>query len=112
MASGNPTPNLQWYTAIAERKHLDTTCCPFASADRCPRYYQSLSLLGDAGATRIDPKVDARLLKKWKRHDLWPKTREQETSIVGPGDEPHIYSRFCPEVSYDTLNWAPQFRGR
>ncbi|HMH08148.1 MAG TPA: hypothetical protein VK579_15840, partial [Terriglobales bacterium] len=54
-------------------------------------------------ATRIDPKVDARLLKKWKRHDLWPKTREQETNIMGPGDEPHIYSRFCPEVSYETF---------
>jgi hypothetical protein len=103
MASGNPTPNLQWYTAIGERKRLDTTRCPFASADRCPRYYQSLSLLGDAGATRIDPKVDAKLLRRWKRHDLWPKTREQETSIMGPVDEPHIYSRFCPEVSYDTF---------
>lgn len=103
MAAGTPTPDLQWYAAITERKRLDTPRCPFASADRCPRYYQSLSLLGQAGATQIDPKVDARLLKKWKRHDLWPKTMEQETSIGGAGDEPHIYSRFCPEVSYETF---------
>jgi hypothetical protein len=48
-------PNLEWYESVSEKKHL-LPRCPFASVYRCPRYYQSISLLGEAGvSTRIDP---------------------------------------------------------
>lgn len=93
-------PDLQWYTGISQRKGLRSRC-PFASVHRCPRFYQSLSLLGEAGSTRIEPKEEQRLLRKWKQSDLWPTTREQETWIAGEPGNPAIYSNFCPEVAYD-----------
>src|SRR6266478_1120232 len=48
-----PQPTLKWYTDISASKSLSPRC-PFASVHRCPRYYQSVSLLGEAGvATAI-----------------------------------------------------------
>ncbi|MGC1297295.1 MAG: hypothetical protein WA869_19880, partial [Alloacidobacterium sp.] len=84
-------------------KRLETVRCPFASVDKCPRFYQSLSLLSTAGHTAIEPSTDKKLLKKWKCHDLWPVTDEQATSIMGPPGKPNIFSRFCPEVSYEAF---------
>lgn len=112
MASATQTPNLEWYTAISEKKHLNSPRCPFASVDRCPRYYQSLSLLGTAGATSIEPKEDERLLKKWEAHDLWPKTMEQSTTVMGSGGKTTIFSRFCPEVSHEAFGVFASFMSR
>jgi hypothetical protein len=95
-------PNLQWYVAISERKGL-LPRCPFASVHRCPRYYQSLSLLGDAGFTKVDPGEDKALLESWRQSDLWPATSEQATSIFKAGNKACGYSRFCPEVCYDSF---------
>lgn len=93
-------PNLAWYTEISARKNLSPRC-PFASVHRCPRYYQSLSLLGEAGSTKIDPLEDENLLAKWKTSDLWPVTREQATSVLGPAGKPNNFGNFCPEVMFD-----------
>jgi hypothetical protein len=98
-------PDLKWYTAISTTKSLSPRC-PFASVRRCPRYFFSLSVLGQEGvATAIEPSVDAELMDYWKRTDLWPVASEQEPSVMGPGGEPHIFSRFCPEVAYDRFGW-------
>ena len=43
-------PDLDWYGAISERKGL-TGRCPFATVGRCPRYFESVALLSDAGIT-------------------------------------------------------------
>ena len=76
-------PDLKWYTEISASKTLSPRC-PFASVHRCPRYYQGVALLGETGvATTIDPAEDAELLERWKRTDLWPVVREQETSVMG-----------------------------
>lgn len=93
-------PDLAWYTGISHDKGTRPRC-PFASVHRCPRIYQSLSLLGGAGSTKIEPKEDQRLLRKWKKSDLWPSTDEQATSIMGKPGQPSIYSNFCPEVAYE-----------
>lgn len=93
-------PNLDWYLNISTRQQLSPRC-PYASVYRCPRFYQSLSLLGEAGSTRIDAKEDDKLKQSWEKTDLWPVTAEQATSISGPGDETKNFSRFCPEVSFD-----------
>lgn len=98
-----PTPDIKWYLTRSNDKGFDDPRCRFASAGKCPRYYQSLSLLGASGATAIDQSEDKKLLKRWKHHHLWPKTKEQETSIMGLPGNPTIYSRFCPEVSYDAF---------
>lgn len=97
--------DLQWYTTESTNKRLATPRCPFATADRCPRYYQSLSLMGDAGATRLDAKEDQRLLEKWRKSELWPRVAEQETAIFGPPDETHQFMNFCPEITYDRFGW-------
>mgnify|MGYP005849332291 CR=1 FL=1 len=93
-------PDLAWYTAISERKGL-LPRCPFASVYRCPRFYQSLSLLGEAGSTKIDPEEDKKLLEQWSRSNLWPAAREQTTSILGPPGGSKNFLNFCPEVSFE-----------
>ncbi len=59
-------PNFDWYSNISN-KVGGPPRCPFATVSRCPRYYQSLSLLEVTGATSIAPEVDESLLQKWKR---------------------------------------------
>jgi hypothetical protein len=94
-------PNLAWYTAVSKSKEM-LPRCPLASVYRCPRYYQSISLLGEgAGGTSIDPAEDTRLLEHWRGSDLWPVTTEQATSTFGPQGSPDIFSNFCPEVTYE-----------
>lgn len=100
-------PNLEWYMAISTANKLSPRC-PFASVNRCPRYYQSISLLGNAAiATSIEPEEDQRLLDKWKYSDLWPVIWEQETAVTknGPEDTPSQFINFCPEVSFDCFGW-------
>src|SRR5437667_2080318 len=78
-----PQPTLKWYTDISASKSLSPRC-PFASVHRCPRYYQSVSLLGEAGvATAIEPEEDSKLLEQWKRTDLWPVVDEQHAAVRG-----------------------------
>ena len=79
-----------------------TPRCPFSSAGTCPRYYQSLSLLKDAGSTAIEPKEDQRLLKYWEKSELWPKTGEQATTIAE--NQSHFWT-FCPEVAFDRFGY-------
>jgi hypothetical protein len=94
-----------WYVGESTIRELSTPRCPFASADRCPRYYQSLSLLGDAGSTKIEAKTDKRLFKKWRRSDLWPRTEEESASIYRSDGKTHMFAQFCPEVLYERFGW-------
>lgn len=77
--------------------------CPFASVHSCPRYYQSLSLLGNAGFTKIEKSEDEKLLDFWVEHPLWPATGEQATGMFGGNEGFNAYSNFCPEVTYDAF---------
>jgi len=105
-------PNFAWYSAEGKRLGLKSPRCPFASVHACPRYYQSLSLMGGAGCTSI-PKTEDDLLKaKWEKHPLWPATGEQATSISGGDGEKNTYGKFCPEVAYDTFGLFATFLGR
>jgi len=98
------TPDLRWYTGISQDKGL-LPRCPFTSVRRCPRYYASLSLLGDAGSTKIERGEDMKLLKEWRRSDLWPVVMEQEPQVSGPGDEMKHFTNFCPEISFERFGW-------
>lgn len=97
-------PNLDWYIGVSKKQGLSPRC-PFASAYRCPRFYQSLSLLGRAGSTKIAQEEDNRLKQEWQKTDVWPITDEQATTIAGPMDEIKHFSRFCPEVIYDRFGF-------
>jgi hypothetical protein len=105
------TPDLNWYAKISNEKGFPVRC-PFATLESCPRYYQSISLLGQAGSTKIPPKEDERLLAYWKKNDLWPRTDEYATSISGPVGEPHQYSNFCPEIAFDRFGYFASYLGR
>lgn len=98
-------PNIQWYAKISETRGV-TIRCPFATVETCPRYYQSLSLLGKAGSTEIQNQENNRLLAKWEASDLWPRTDEYATSLFSRvGESPTSYSHFCPEVTYDRFGY-------
>jgi hypothetical protein len=93
-------PTLAWYKEISTHVGLSPRC-PYASVLQCPRFYQSLSLLGEAGSTPIETFKDEWLKQEWQKSDLWPVTDEQATMIAGPADETKHFWRFCPEVLFD-----------
>lgn len=97
-------PNREWYAGLSQERGVAFRC-PFATVESCPRFYQSLSLLGEAGSTKIPEGEDQRLLKHWKSSDLWPRTEEQATSLFGVPDNPSIYSNFCPEVTFERFGY-------
>lgn len=96
-----PTPDLRWYSEVGATRGVHGRC-PYATVETCPRFYQSLSLLGEAGSTRIPKEEDDRLLAAWKKSDLWPRTSEQGTSVSGGGS---LFSNFCPEVTFDRFGY-------
>ena len=98
-------PNLAWYTGLSSQRGVAPRC-PFATVHRCPRYYQSLWLLGEcSGATQIDPAEDEALRTKSEDSDMWPVTGEQATSVFGAGGLPKMFMNFCPETGYDRFGW-------
>lgn len=100
-------PNLNWYLATSKKMDVPPRC-PLATVETCPRFYQSLSLLGSAGSTAIESSEDKRLLEKWITSDLWPKTREQETIIYNN----KIFDQFCPEVAFERFGYFASYLGR
>lgn len=99
------TPDFNWYSEISGRRELEPRC-PFASVERCPRYYYSLSLMREAGSTAIDSADEEKLKEKWAKSDLRPRTMEQETVLSNwgkkdGGTEKRDFVNFCPEVSYE-----------
>jgi len=93
-------PTISWYKGISALAGLIPRC-PYASVLRCPRFYQSLSLLGEAGSTQIETFKDEWLKQEWQKSDLWPVTDEQATMIAGPADKTKHFGRFCPEVLFE-----------
>ncbi len=105
-------PDFAWYLAESTRLGLKSPRCPFASVHACPRYYQSLSLLGKSGCTAIPKDEDDALKTRWEKHPLRPATGDQETGIFGGSDGPNGYHNFCPEVAYDTFRLFATYLGR
>lgn len=100
MRAETDDPNMAWYLRISRERGV-TPRCPFATVESCPRYFHSLSLLGEAGSTKIPPEEDKRLEEFWKKSDLLPRTREQDTALAGTSSKWTSYSEFCPEVIFN-----------
>jgi hypothetical protein len=97
-------PYFYWHTQIGEKRKV-TDRCPCATVEYCPRFCQSLSLLSEAGSTKVPRGENDRNLSCWNTGDLWPKTDEDATLISGTSGEPLILSNFCPEVSFDCFGY-------
>jgi len=103
-------PDLKWYTTLSRERGL-TPRCPFTSVEMCPRYFLSLRLLKYTGATSMDEKDDARLMKKWKGSNLMPRLAEQEPSVGQAPSEVtgqmkmFMMSHFCPEVMFERYGY-------
>lgn len=93
-------PNKDWYSRISREQGVGIHC-PFATVESCPRYFESLSLLEDTGATSMAREEVERLKKKWRSSDLWPRIGEQGTSVFKSGDRLSFISNFCPEVAFE-----------
>lgn len=97
-------PSLEWYASVSERKQMPTRC-PYANVHRCPRYFESVSLLAQQGiASKLAPDTHDALLAKWRAHELWPVSGETAVSVSGR-NPPNAFSNFCPEVSFNTFKW-------
>lgn len=95
-------PDLEWSSTISECKKLPTRC-PYATVHRCPKYFESVSLLSNFGITaKIPSALKATLQKRWEQHELWPATEETAASASG-GGTPNCFSNFCPEASFETF---------
>ncbi len=114
MASSDLLPDFEWYSQKSAALGL-LPRCPFASVERCPRYYQSLSLLGSAGSTAIDHEENERLKRLWEGSDLWPRTQECATAISRSskqdGSKTEDFSNFCPEITYDRFGHFASYLG-
>ena len=97
-------PDLDWYLEKSKTQESSPRC-PYATSDSCPRFYQSLSLLGNAGSTEIDREEDDRLREKWGKSELWPKTKEYATSIEGSDNNNDLFSNYCPEVAFERFGY-------
>lgn len=96
-------PDIEWYSRSSSKKAVSPRC-PFANVYRCPRYYQSLSLLGMVGiTTKIDNNKDKELLRIWQKSEYWPVVAEHSTTISGTEGEKKHFTHFCPEISYDVF---------
>jgi hypothetical protein len=105
-------PDFQWYVTKS-RELGQSPRCMYASANRCPRYFASLSLMGLTGATKIDEAEEERLAARWERSGIWPHSAEQGTSISQVDSngitKTSMYANFCPEVMFDRLGHFASF---
>ena len=92
-------PTLEWYKSVSAKHNL-TPRCPFASSYKCPVYYQSLSLLKDTGASRLDEKEDRQLEEYWKKSKLNPILKEEMPGVTIKNDEFTAFYNFCPEATF------------
>lgn len=108
----------KWYSGESQRLGLPPRC-PIASADLCPRYFESLEALTKGGHfTEIPRDHAARLSRKWEMfqaamsedmpevQDYPPERDEEGGEIQHAGRMPvQTVDAFCPEVSYDRFGY-------
>ena len=93
-------PDLEWYGSVSDRRQL-TVRCPYASEQRCPKYFESVSILAEENRlTILSQPIHEQLGKKWSVHPLWPLTEETATTHFGDRSKGGLYSNLCPEVAF------------
>jgi 5-methylcytosine-specific restriction endonuclease McrA len=96
-------PNLEWYQSESRKQGVPPRC-PIAKAELCPRYFETLWLLGEAKlTTQMPPEKKASFEQKWKT--LGSTIAEEGPSLLGDGERTHDLSRICPEVAYELYGY-------
>ena len=94
-------PDIEWYRNKSIQMDSPNSC-PYANHYKCPRFFDSIDMLGDAGIiTRINIKDKKDLDAFWERSGLSPIIAEDKTSIRNNNK---TFSNFCPEVSFKHLD--------
>lgn len=96
-----------WYSAESRKQKLSPRC-PIAHAELCPRYYESLVVLGMEHAghvpiTQVASERSASLERKWK--PFQSVIAEEGPSTFWAADERASVNHLCPEVSYDIFGY-------
>ncbi|MFJ4053181.1 hypothetical protein ACIPZC_06895 [Pseudomonas sp. NPDC089743] len=105
-------PDSSWYQSKSSDKGVPSSC-PYANVHKCPRYYASIYMLGEARVTTSisDNKIEA-LDSFWKESGLLPVIEEEDTGISGSDGKTTSFSNFCPEVTFTYFNYYASYLGR
>ena len=76
-------PDFSWYRSKSSEKNASDSC-PYANVHKCPRYYASIYMLGEARiTTSINDDKKESLDAFWASSGLLPVIAEEETGISG-----------------------------
>ncbi|MDD1978511.1 hypothetical protein [Pseudomonas tussilaginis] len=102
-------PDSSWYRNKSSEMDV-TFSCPYANVHKCPRYYASIYMLGEARMiTSIDTDKKEALDAFWKDSGLLPVIAEDDTGITGLDEKPSSFSNFCPEVTFTYFRYYASY---
>ena len=98
-------PDSSWYESKSAERNTPASC-PYANVHKCPRYYASIYMLGEARIiTSISDDKKTSLDAFWASSELLPVIAEEETYMRGIQGNWSVFSNFCPEVTFAYLNY-------
>lgn len=102
-------PDSSWYRSKSSERDAPFSC-PYANVHKCPRYYASLYMLGEAKiiTSITDDKKEA-LDALWADSGLLPVIAEDDTGISGYEGKMSSFSNFCPEVSFTYFSYYASY---
>lgn len=105
-------PDSSWYRGKSVERDAQFSC-PYANVHKCPRYYASVFMLGEAKliTSIADDKKEA-LDSLWAESGLLPVIAEDDTGICGDERKLSSLSNFCPEVSFTYFRYYASYLAR
>lgn len=105
-------PDSSWYRKKSSERDAPSSC-PYANVHKCPRYYASIYLLGEAKVTTsISADKKEALDAFWENSRLLPVIDEDDTSINGSDGRISSFSNFCPEVTFAYFRYYASYLGK
>ncbi|MBA1300792.1 hypothetical protein [Pseudomonas carnis] len=102
-------PDSSWYRSKSSEKKAPASC-PYANVHKCPRYYASMYMLGEARIiTSINNVKKTSLDAYWASSGLLPVIAEEETCIHGRQGNWSAFSNFCPEIAFAYLRYYASY---
>lgn len=102
-------PDSSWYRRKSTEREAPFSC-PYANVHKCPRYYASINILGEAKIiTSITNDKKEALDNLWANSRLLPVIAEDDTGISGYEGKASSFSNFCPEVSFAYFNYYASY---